>query len=112
MALLRINGYKTPFIEPAKISEIALGDPLYAIGNPLSFDHSVTSGIFSGQRENMIQTNAQVSPGNSGGPLIIKNGKVIGVNTKKIVHQSVEGISFAISIDIALREFKDFLGEL
>jgi hypothetical protein len=82
LALLKINGYKTPFIKPARINEIALGDPLYAIGNPLSFDHSVTSGIFSGLRENMIQTNAQVSPGNSGGPLIIKNGRVIGINTK------------------------------
>lgn len=111
LALLRIRGYKTPFIKPAKINEIALGDPLYAIGNPLSFNHSVTSGIFSGLRDNMIQTNAQVSPGNSGGPLIIKNGRVIGINTKKIVHKSVEGISFAISIDIALREFRSYLGE-
>ena len=76
LALLRIRGYKTPFIKPAKINEIALGDPLYAIGNPLSFDHSVTSGIFSGRRDNMIQTNAQISPGNSGGPLITKNGRV------------------------------------
>ncbi|MDY6792568.1 MAG: trypsin-like peptidase domain-containing protein [Thermodesulfobacteriota bacterium] len=108
LALLKISGYKTPFIKPAKMDEIALGDPLYAIGNPLSFDHSVTSGIFSGLRENMIQTNAQVSPGNSGGPLITKNGSVVGINTKKIVHQSVEGISFAISIDIALREFKGY----
>jgi len=111
VALLRIRGYKTPFIKPTKINEIALGDSLYAIGNPLSFDHSVTSGIFSGLRENMIQTNAQVSPGNSGGPLIIKNGRVIGINTKKIVHQSVEGISFAISIDVALREFSRYLDE-
>jgi len=111
LALLRIRGYKTPFIKPAKIQEIALGDPLYAIGNPLSFNHSVTSGIFSGRRDNMIQTNAQVSPGNSGGPLINKNGRAVGINTKKIVHQSVEGLSFAISIDVALKEFNSYLGE-
>jgi serine protease Do len=90
---------------------LAHGEPLYAIGNPINFAHSVTSGVFSGFREDLIQSSAQVNPGNSGGPLITKEGDVIGVNTKKIVHQEVEGISFAIPIHIVLNEFNNYLGQ-
>ncbi|MBW2411036.1 MAG: trypsin-like peptidase domain-containing protein, partial [Deltaproteobacteria bacterium] len=71
--------------------------------------HSVTSGVFSGFRENLIQTNAEISLGNSGGPLITADGEVIGVNTEKVVHQYAEGLSFAIPIEIVLAEFKNYI---
>ena len=109
LALLKLEGYKTPSLASGSIGELAHGQPLFAIGNPLSFDHSVTSGIFSGRRKDMIQTNAQINPGNSGGPLITEDGEVIGVNTLKIAHEKVEGMSFAIPIDAIFEEFGDYL---
>ena len=109
LALLKLYGYKTPFIELEDISQVAQGDRLFAVGNPLNFAHSVTSGVFSAHRGNLIQTTAQINPGNSGGPLITEGGKVIGINTSKIVRQDVEGICFAIPINLVLEEFEFYL---
>jgi S1-C subfamily serine protease len=72
-------------------------------------DHSVTPGVFSGHRDEFIQTNAQLNPGNSGGPLITESGEVIGINSQKNVHRDVEGLSFAIPIDLVFEEFKSYL---
>ena len=109
LALLRLEGYKTPSITAGSIVEIAQGEPLYAIGSPLSLDQTVTSGIFSGSRQGLIQTNAQINPGNSGGPLVTEKGAVIGVNTMKIAHEQVEGIGFAIPIQVVFQEFSEYL---
>ncbi|MGD9332381.1 MAG: trypsin-like peptidase domain-containing protein [Desulfobacterales bacterium] len=110
LALLRLNGYKTPYIPPGDAHGLAHGQPLYAIGNSAGMGHTVTSGIFSGHRSNMLQTNAQINPGNSGGPLITKDGQVVGVNTSKLVHSSVEGVGFAIPIHVVLAEFGPYIG--
>lgn len=91
-----------------------IGEEVIAIGNPLGleFQKSVTKGVISGLNrtlkvedgistvimENLIQTDASINTGNSGGPLINKNGEVIGINTVKIT--SAEGIGFAVPIDI------------
>ena len=112
LALLRVYGYKTPFIEYGNAKQIAQGEFLYAVGNPKTFTHSVTSGVFSGLRKSrdgreFLQTSVQINPGNSGGPLITANGKVIGINTMKIIDVGIEGMGFAIPIYIALEEFKD-----
>jgi S1-C subfamily serine protease len=109
LVLLRLEGYQTPFIKPGNAKRLAQGDILYAIGNPMNMNHSVTSGIFSGFREDFIQTNAQVSPGNSGGPLVTADGEVVGVNTKKIVDEYAEGLGFAIPIDIVMGEFNNYI---
>ena len=109
LVLLKLEGYQTPFIKAGDAKRLAQGDTLYAIGNPMHLAHSVTSGIFSGFREKFIQTNAEISPGNSGGPLITAQGEVIGVNTKKVVHQYAEGLSFAIPIHIVMEEFKNYI---
>ncbi len=95
-------------------SEIRHGDPVIAMGFPLT-DHlgegyTVTTGIISSLRTvdetERIQTDAAVNPGSSGGPLINRDGEVIGVNT--VTFQEYAGISFAISIS----EVKNYLGAL
>ena len=120
VALLKLHGYKTPFLEAGDTTKLIYGEPLYAIGSPsgLSLKHSVTSGVFSSAREfkegpftgeSFIQTNAQINAGNSGGPLITENGKVIGINTWKFAGEKVEGLGFAIPIDTAIKEFEVYL---
>jgi hypothetical protein len=109
LALLKLDGYKTPALQPGAPARLAQGDPVYAIGNPAKLRNTVTSGIFSGFEGKFIQTNAQINPGNSGGPLIDPKGRVLGINTKKIVGRTLEGLGFAIPIETALREFGHYL---
>ena len=109
LALLKVSGYKTPVIPKGGNSRLAHGQPLYAIGNSLNMGHTVTSGVFSGYRNGLIQTNAQINPGNSGGPLVTDSGQIIGVNTQKVVHQSVEGVGFAIPIESVYQEFSSHI---
>lgn len=105
LALLKVDGYQTPMLHPAAADPLIQGDPVYAIGNPANLRNTVTSGIFSGFEGRFIQTNAQISPGNSGGPLIKPNGKVLGVNTKKKFGGAFEGLGFAIPIQTVMEEF-------
>jgi serine protease Do len=108
LSLLKIDSPNTPYVKPGDVDKLKVGETLYAIGSPAGLNQTVTSGILSGFREGYIQTNAQISPGNSGGPLINKEGKVIGINTKKAVGVGVEGIAFAIPINIAVQEFSQY----
>jgi S1-C subfamily serine protease len=100
-------------------SEMEVGDPVVAIGNPFGLDRTVTSGIVSAlQRQiqapngfsisNVIQTDAAINPGNSGGPLINSQGEVIGINSQIETGGSGSegnvGIGFAIPIDTARAE--------
>lgn len=109
LALLKLDGYKTPALKPGSAYQLAQGDPVYAIGNPANLRNTVTSGIFSGYEGDFIQTNAQINPGNSGGPLIDPKGNVLGVNTKKKIGSAIEGLGFAIPIQVALKEFRTHL---
>jgi len=109
LALLRLPGRASSFLEPGKSTQLLRGEPLYAIGNPLGLGTSVTNGVFSGYFEGFIQTNAQINPGNSGGPLVTKDGRVIGINTMKKVERGIEGIAFAIPIEVALDEFHNYI---
>jgi S1-C subfamily serine protease len=95
-------------LKVGKSKDAQVGEWVLAIGSPLGLDHSVTVGIISaterplqiGDREypNLLQTDAAINRGNSGGPLINLRGQVIGMNTA--VSQSSQGIGFAISADI------------
>jgi len=104
LALLQI-----PAVEGFKFTTVALapdtnqkeGDSVFAIGNPLGLDRSVSQGIISTRARNFegltyIQTTAEINPGNSGGPLFNSRGEVIGVTNMKL--QGGEGLGFAIPI--------------
>jgi S1-C subfamily serine protease len=110
LALLKLDGYQVPFLKPAATSTIAQSDPVYAIGNPAKLKNSVTSGVFSGFEQGFIQTNAQIYPGNSGGPLVNAKGETLGINTFKKLTHKFEGLGFAIPIQVALREFSRYVG--
>ena len=113
MALLKISGYKTPFLQPVQEKDLVQGQQVFAVGSPadLSLKNTVTSGILSAFRDNFIQTNAQIYPGNSGGPLIDSTGRVIGVNTKKLLTRKFEGLGFAVPIRLVFSEFEDYLDQ-
>ncbi len=93
--------------------EVVVGEQVMAIGNPAGLSGSVTDGIVSainrqiradstGFEMNCIQTNADISPGNSGGALVNMYGQVIGITSSKYVSSSYEGLGFAITINDAM----------
>jgi serine protease Do len=112
---LRSRCFATGVLQLGDIDAIKIGEPAYAIGSPGGSDNAVlqqtvTRGIVSGVRDfaseananikvEYIQTDAAVNAGNSGGPLVNEAGRVIGVNTHKLVGRGVEGLSFAISVN-------------
>ncbi|GAU77389.1 S1C family serine protease [Fusibacter sp. 3D3] len=103
------DAYKN-LIKPIQVgssSDLDVGEPAIAIGNPLGYNNTVTYGVVSAlerkvtsdQSNAYIQTDAAINPGNSGGALVNKKGELIGINTSKISETSVEGIGFAIPTD-------------
>lgn len=111
LAVLKIDKTGLTAAEFGDSDSLKLGESVTAIGNPLGFDlmNTVTRGIVSGMNRqitindkamNLIQTDAAINSGNSGGPLINKYGQVIGINSSKMSasysETSIEGIGFAI----------------
>jgi putative serine protease PepD len=76
----------------------AVGDPVVSVGSPLGLGGTVTTGVVSALRPGQLQFSAPVSPGNSGGPLVDRAGRVIGVTVAKYVAEGAEGLSFAVPI--------------
>lgn len=110
LALLTVSSSSATVLRPVpRNSSLHQGDRVYTIGNPVGLRNTVTSGIFSGYRQNdatrevMLQTDAPINPGNSGGPLIDERGFVHGVNT--MIISGTQGIGFAIPIQTVLEEF-------
>lgn len=106
-ALLKAADVRTyPYLKLGDSASCAEGDTVIAAGTPLSFQTTFTRGIisavrrlFPAYRSTFIQTDAALSPGNSGGPLINMKGDVIGINSLKISGAAVEGMGFAVSIN-------------
>lgn len=123
VAIVKIEENGLNYLNLGDSNAIELGENVYAIGNPIGmeFQRTVTSGIISGLNrtikieennklsymEGLIQTDASINHGNSGGPLINSNGEVIGINTIKIA--DVEGIGFSIPINVIKPVIESFI---
>ena len=106
------------YFTPSK-TKIKVGDEVYALGNPVGFERTLSAGIVSALNRSvdqssyhrMIQTDASIYPGNSGGPLVTKTGKLIGLITLGMKEGS--GLSFALPVDLinnVLPELKRYKG--
>ena len=118
IALLKIDAVDLPAVSVGDSEQLRVGEEVVAIGNPLGeLTFTMTNGILSaldreintdGTPQNMLQTNAAINSGNSGGPLFDMDGNVIGVTTAKYsgsssTGTSIEGLGFAIPINEALK---------
>lgn len=102
LALIKIEGENEFALSIPSAESFEIGDEVFAIGTPKSIElgQTLSKGIISGSRKhngvNIIQSDVSVNPGNSGGPLVNKQGELIGVVRSKLIGFGVEGISFMI----------------
>ncbi len=119
LAILRIRSERTfPALPLGRSEDLMIGETVIAIGNPLGYGHTVTSGIVSAldrelplgegvTYEHLIQTDASINRGNSGGPLLNIKGELIGINTA--IRGDAQNIGFAIPVDALRKLLPDLL---
>ena len=109
VAIVRVSASNLPAAPLGDSDKLEVGQSAIAIGNPLGLDRTVTSGVVSAVNRNprgidlteLIQTDAAISPGNSGGPLVDSRGRVIGINTAVLAGAGASGLGFAVPINLA-----------
>ena len=109
LAVIKIDKTGLPKAEFADSDNIKVGEFAMAVGNPLGMQSSITCGVISavnrevtdsdGKKFTLIQTDAAINSGNSGGALVNSEGKVVGINTLKLSGTGIEGMGFAIPIN-------------
>lgn len=104
LALLEVDAD----LPPLRVADSpSRGDEVVAVGSPLGYEETVTVGVISNMTKDLFQTDAGLNPGNSGGPLMDRHGRVLGVNTSTARDQepdvSIEGISFAVRMSVVCR---------
>ena len=122
LAILKIDAPESELqvINYNKDVKTRIGQFAFAIGNPFGLDHTFTTGIISainreiiaptgGKIYGIIQTDASINQGNSGGPLLNSDGEIIGINTASLSMGVSSGISFAIPISSALKSINDII---
>lgn len=119
LAVIKIEKDNLTVAELGDSNSIKIGEFSMAIGNPLGMESSVTSGIISavnrtvtsedGNSYTLIQTDAAINSGNSGGALVNAEGKVIGINTLKLSGDGIEGMGFAIPINDTIDIYRQLI---
>ncbi len=118
LAVLKIEKTGLTPAELGDSDKVQVGEFAMAIGNPLNMPSTVTAGIISAKNREItsdnvtykvIQTDAAINSGNSGGALINAEGKIIGINTLKLSGSGVEGIGFAIPINDTINVYKQLI---
>ncbi|MCM1370374.1 MAG: trypsin-like peptidase domain-containing protein [Clostridium sp.] len=117
VAVLKVDANSVISVATIGRSEdMSVGDSVFTVGSPLGYVGTVTKGILSGKDRQVtvkaddgtqsvmevLQTDAAINPGNSGGPLVNLKGEVIGINSLKLVQDEVEGMGFAIPIELVM----------
>jgi hypothetical protein len=104
LAIIKVHGYDLPAITLGNSDSLTVGEAVVIVGSPRGLEGTVTAGILSSVRASdkgftVLQTDAAVNPGNSGGPLLNRTGQVVGVVSFKL--RSAEGLNFALPINYA-----------
>jgi S1-C subfamily serine protease len=113
IAIIKIRDYQnTYYLEITDSDDVDMGDVTIALGYPLGESTiKTTKGIISGTKDHLLQTDTSINSGNSGGPLLNEEYKVIGINSSKVASSSVEGVGYSIPINIFTNLKQKFLNE-